>query len=123
MTCWWRLMRVLLDESVHVAFASDLAHGEVTTVRGLGWTGVSNGELLRRAAAAGFGALVTMDRNFEYQQNLTKTGLGVIVLNAPSSRIEDIRPLAPSVDQALAGLRPGQVLQVGTERRKARRRS
>ena len=113
-------MRVLLDESVHVAFARDLAQSEVTTVRGLGWTGVGNGELLRRAAAAGFDALVTMDRNLEHQQNVAQAGIGVIVLIAPSNRIGDLRPLAADVDQALASLQPGQVVHVGTEHWKVR---
>ena len=115
-------MRVLLDEPVPKAFARDLALHEVTTVRVLGWTGVGNGELLRRAAAAGYGALVTMDRNLEYQQYVAQAGIGVIVLIAPSNRIGDLRPLAAEVDQALASLQPGQVVHVGTEYWKARGR-
>lgn len=108
-------MRVLLDESVHRGFGRDLPLHAVSTVRGMGWTGVGNGELLRRAAAAGFEALVTMDRNLEYQQNVAHAEIGVIVLIAPSNRIVDLRPLAEQVDQALTNLRPGQVVNVGTE--------
>jgi hypothetical protein len=114
-------MRVLLDESVHVAFARDLTYGEVRTVRSLGWMGVGNGELLQRAVAHGFDALVTADRNFEYQQNIALSGLGVIILIAPSNRIDDLRPLASQVDEALAGVQPGQVVHVGTEFWKVRK--
>ncbi len=71
------------------------------------------GELLRRAAVAGFDALVTMDRSLEYQQNVAGVGLGVVVLIAPSNRVEHVLPLAPGIRRALATLRPGQVTHVG----------
>lgn len=71
--------------------------------------------MLRRAVAAGFDALVTMDRSLEHQQNVAGMGIASVVLIAPSNRIEDLRPLAAEVDQALASLQPGQVVHVGTE--------
>src|SRR5439155_26114669 len=43
-----------------------------------GGPGLKNGELLRMAADAGFDVFVTADRNLEFQQNLSQTGLGVI---------------------------------------------
>lgn len=76
---------------------------------------MTNGALLQQAEAAGFDAFVTMDRNLEHQQNLARITIGVIVLVAPSSRVEDLRPLAPKVEQALGRLRPGEVLPVGPE--------
>lgn len=42
-------MRVLLDENVPVDLALELGGHEVATVIGLGWEGIKNGELLRRA--------------------------------------------------------------------------
>ncbi len=109
-------MRVLLDESMPRRFAQALAGHDVITVRQMGWTSVGNGELLRRAAAAGFGALVTVDQSLEYQQNVARAELGVIVIIASSNRIVDVLPAAPSVLEALAGLQPGQVVRVGTRR-------
>lgn len=38
------------------------------TVQAAGWSSIKNGELLRRAAAAGFEVFLTPDRNLEYQQ-------------------------------------------------------
>lgn len=67
------------------------------------------------AASAGFDALVTVDRNLEYQQNVTQAEIGVIVLVAPSNRIEDLLPLTPELVRALDRLQPGQVIHVGTE--------
>ena len=86
------------------------------TVRQMGWSGVDNGELLRRAVAAGFDAFLTADQNLEYQQNIARVGLGVVVLIAPSNSPEDVVPLAPQVVEALATLGPGRVVRVGQQR-------
>jgi hypothetical protein len=42
-------VRVLLDESIPVDFAQDLAGLDAQTVIGLGWAGLKNGALLRQA--------------------------------------------------------------------------
>jgi len=42
-------VRVLLDENLPHDLAQALAEHEVVTVQGLGWSGLENGELLRRA--------------------------------------------------------------------------
>ena len=62
-------MRVLLDENLPVDLAAELVGHQVTTVSGLGWQGIKNGELLQRAQGT-FEVLVTMDRNLEFQQNI-----------------------------------------------------
>jgi len=89
---------------------------EIRTVQQMGWTSVQNGEPLRLAVAAGFEALVTGDRNFEYQQHIPRSGIGVIVLRARSNKREDILPLAPLVVAALETLVPGQIVHVGGSR-------
>ena len=52
-------MRVLLDECVPRALRNDLPGHEVTTVAEAGWAGVTNGELLRMAAAR-FDVMITL---------------------------------------------------------------
>ena len=79
-------MRVLLDEQVPVDLASALQGHSVDTVVGRGWTGITNGELLRRMAGE-YDALVTMDRGIEFQQNLTAMAVGVLLVRAPSNRM------------------------------------
>jgi hypothetical protein len=106
-------VRVLLDESVPRQLATELRSHDVRTVVQVGWTGVQNGELLRRTAEAGFEVLVTMDRNLEHQQNIARAGLGVLVIIARDSRVETVVPLAGSINTALSKLRPGMVLHVG----------
>jgi hypothetical protein len=58
----------------------------------MGWGGVENGELLRRAASAGFDAVLTKDAGVQYDLNLTNLPLAVVILHAPSNGIDDIRP-------------------------------
>lgn len=79
-------MRVLLDENLPIGLAGVLVGHEVATVAGLGWQGVRNGELLRRAAGP-FEALVTMDRNIEFQQALARQPFGAVLLRARSNRL------------------------------------
>ena len=70
-------MRVLLDENLdwRLRRSFDAGH-EVVTVRYRGWSGKTNGELLR-AAAAEFDVFVTLDLNLEYQQNVRALDLAV----------------------------------------------
>jgi len=106
-------VRVLLDESVPRQLAPELRGYDVQTVVQAGWTGVQNGELLRRGAAAGFEVLVTMDRNLEHQQNIVRSGLGVLVVVARDNRVETLLQLAESIRTGLSQVRPGMVLHVG----------
>ena len=78
----------------------------------MGWSGVENGELLRRATDAGFDALVTNDRGLEYQQNLTALPVAVVVVLAPANTIEAIRLAFPALLAALAVLRPREFVKV-----------
>lgn len=82
-------------------------------VQEVGWSSVKNGELLQREAAAGFEVLVTPDRNLEYQQNIPRAGLAVVVFRAHTNRIEDISPLVPRLLEVLPRVRPGMVTHVG----------
>ncbi|MBA2594915.1 MAG: DUF5615 family PIN-like protein [Pseudomonadota bacterium] len=105
-------MRVLLDEQLPRQLARHLSVHDVRTVQQEGWAGLTNGELLSRAAQAGFEVFLTGDQNLEYQQDLARSRLGVIVLVAPSNALEDLLPLIGSVLAALPTIGPGQVMRV-----------
>jgi hypothetical protein len=85
---------------------------EVETVIGLGWAGVQNGELLRRATRR-FDAFVTMDRNIEFQQVLARQSFGAVLIRARSNRMIHLQPLVPALLGALEGLKPGEIKRVG----------
>lgn len=105
-------LRILIDESLPIDLADELAPFTVATVRKLGWTGLKNGELLRRAETAGFTVLLTADQNLEYQQSIPDFELAVLVLLGPN-RIESLRTLVPSILAALPFLSPGSVMRLG----------
>jgi len=82
-------VRILLDESVPRRLAQHLKGAEVHSVHDRGWTGLKNGELLRRAESD-YDLFVTTDQNLQFQQHLTNYALGVIVLAAQSNRLADL---------------------------------
>ena len=104
--------RVLLDESVPHDLLLHLADVDVVTVQKLGWAGTKNGALLRAAREAGIQVLVTVDRRIEYQQNISKSGVALVVLEARSTRMPDILPLVPALRAVLPLVRVGEVTHV-----------
>jgi len=72
-------VKVLLDECVDWRLARDIIGHEVKTARQMGWTTITNGELLKLASEH-FDVFVTVDRNLAFQQNLALLPLLVVVL-------------------------------------------
>jgi predicted nuclease of predicted toxin-antitoxin system len=105
-------VRVLLDEQLPRQLARFLTGHDVRTVQQECWAGLKNGELLDAAEGAAFDVLLTGDQNLQYQQNLTKRKIGIVVLSAPSNALEDLLPLVPSVLKAVRDVAPGQVVRV-----------
>ena len=105
-------MKLLLDENLPHQLRHEISGHDCSTVAFMGWGGVENGELLRRAAGASFDALVTKDANVQYEQNLVNLPIAVVILHAPTNDIDDIRPLLPALLVRLATLPPNQVTHV-----------
>jgi predicted nuclease of predicted toxin-antitoxin system len=105
-------MRILLDENFPADFSKLLVGHEVFTVHALGWSGVKNGELLRRAQSV-CEVFVTLDRNIEFQQNLKILPFGVVVVRAISNRMADLTPLMAGILSAASRVGPGQVERAG----------
>lgn len=105
-------MRVLLDEQLPRQLAPVLTGHDVRTVQQESWAGLKNGALLAAADTAGFAVFLTGDQNLEFQQNLRKHRLGVVVLCAASNAIEDLLPLVPEALKAIESVQPGQVIRV-----------
>ena len=106
-------MRVLLDEQLPRQLARELTGHDVSTVQQQGWAGLKDGELLRRAADGAFEVFVTADQNLQFQQNLARSRLRVVVLVAQSNTLEDLLPLVPKLLIAIPGAEVGGVVRVG----------
>jgi hypothetical protein len=72
-------------------FTKEFVGYDVKTVPQMGWAGVKNGQLLALAEAE-FDVFITVDRNLSFQQNLPQFNMAVIVLQAPSNRLADLKP-------------------------------
>jgi hypothetical protein len=56
--------------------------------------------------------VLTGDQNLEFQQNISKRRLGVVVLRADSNALEDLLPVIPAALTAIEAVQPGHVVRV-----------
>lgn len=108
-------MRLLLDECVDRRFSKELPGHLVKTVPQMGWATIKNGELLA-LAEKDFDVFITVDRNLSFQQNLPKFNIAVLVLEAPSNRLADLKHLAPRVLGILPSLTKGKAETLSLKR-------
>jgi predicted nuclease of predicted toxin-antitoxin system len=106
-------MRLLLDECVNEQLRQHFPDHECQTARYAGFAGLENGELLEAAEAAKFDVLLTVDRGFEYQQNLAGRRIALIVFCGKSVLFEDLLPLMSACLDRLKSIRPGEVARIG----------
>ena len=88
-----------------VPLRRSLTRHEVHTVFELGWSTLSNGDLLDASETAGFEVFVTADSNLKFQQNLDSRRIALVVLSTPSwPRIRRcLSEVVSAVDLATAG--------------------
>ncbi len=89
-------MKILLDECVTKHLKPHLTDHEVFTVREMQWSGIKNGKLLALCAEHGFDLLLTIDKNLQYQQNLEKYPVIIVVLNSRNSTVEELVLFLPA---------------------------
>ena len=89
-------MRLLLDECVPRPLRHDLVGHDVHHVVDMGWSSKRNGELLRLMLAERFEALLTVDQNLQFQQNVRASGIGVVVVVARTNRLKEPTTTRPA---------------------------
>ncbi len=104
-------MNILLDECVPRRLGQHLTGYECKTVPQMGWGGIKNGRLLALAQER-FDVLLTADQKLQFQQNLERYHIGVVVLCAPSNDISDLLPFVPAILAALPSAKPGQAISL-----------
>ena len=104
-------MRVLIDECLPKKLKHELSGHTVFTVQEKGWSGIQNGELLRIAQIE-FDVWVTADKNIEYQQNLDRFDIAVVVLVASRNRLDVLLPLMPQLHTVLQVIQPPQIVYI-----------
>lgn len=105
-------MRILLDGNMPRAFAALLPGHRVTTVHQRRWSDLDD-RPLHDAAEGEFDAIITMDQNLRFQQNLRGRSLRILVLRATRNTLPVLAPLASLVLRALPEMVPGELREIG----------
>src|SRR5215469_6203437 len=74
-------MKILLDECVPQRLRNHFPGHECQSAQYAGFAGLESGDLLRAAEAAKFDVLLTVDRGFEYEQNLGRRQIAILILS------------------------------------------
>ena len=81
------------------------------TVQEMGWSSLSNGELLALMQTK-FDVFLTIDGSLVFQQSLKDLPFGLIVLSASTNQLEHLEPLVPSILNALEKIQPGEIVNI-----------
>jgi predicted nuclease of predicted toxin-antitoxin system len=90
-------MKLLLDENLPKKLKLDFPEHEIYTVSDKGWNGIQNRKLLKLLIEENFDALITFDKNLQYQQNFKKYTINVFVLTASINTYSELTKLSPKV--------------------------
>lgn len=105
------MRRVLFDENMPRRLRRDLREFSIRTAQEEGYSGFKNGELLRRVSPL-FQVFVSLDQRMQYQQNLAKFDIGLVVIDIPDTRLRFVRELLPEIRDAIARVAPGEVIVI-----------
>jgi hypothetical protein len=103
-------MRVLFDQGVPLPLSHHLTGHTVALAAEVGWSRLTNGELLRAAELSGYEVLVTTDKNLRYQQNLQERIMAIVVIS--HAQWPALAPHVERVAQAVDAVRPGSYVEV-----------
>ena len=106
-------MRILIDECVDPRIKPLFGDHTVTTVHEQSWDSLEDGPLLMLAQKE-FDVLVTIDGGLEYQQNLARFQIGVVVVHVPKNQLVHYRAIQKELLTAIEKIRPGQAIHVRT---------
>ena len=77
----------------------------------MGWTGKTNGELLKLAKGQ-FDVFLTVDQNLQYQQNLKNSEMAIVLIAVKNNRYETFKPVITKVQKALQTIQLGRLLRI-----------
>lgn len=103
-------MKVLFDQGTPAPLRRYPTEYAVDTLAEKGWSNKDNGALLDLAEQEGYDLFVTTDQNLRHQQNLAGRRIGIAVLL--SANWNEIRLCIGKTVQAIATVRPGEVIEV-----------
>jgi hypothetical protein len=103
-------MRILFDNGTPRGLAAFLTGHNVEEARLHGWEELENGALIEVAERAGFGLILTTDKNIRYQQDLTNRKIALVVLQ--HSQWPMVKLVAGTIVAAVNAAGPGSYVEV-----------
>ena len=109
-------MRIVIDEDIprELAPLFDGPGLDVRHVEDLGFKGMRNGDLLT-ALSETCDVFVTGDTNLQFQQNLARYDLAIVVLHPWRLVVDQIKPLIPHAIAAFATAPKNAVMTIGVD--------
>lgn len=104
-------MRLLLDECVPGPLRKEFSEYEVFTVEQVGLKGLRNRALLR-AASMDFDVLIRVDKGLEFQHNLKRLPIAIILISVRSNKLEVLKSLIPDVPAAMESISPREFIKI-----------
>jgi predicted nuclease of predicted toxin-antitoxin system len=104
-------MRILIDECLNWRLSRALTGHYAVSAQKMGWAGLKNSALLLEAEKQ-FDVFITGDLNLNFQQDVTKYNIAVVVLHAESTQLHHTLPLMSKVLTLLSTLKSGQFVDV-----------
>ncbi|HEY4271714.1 MAG TPA: DUF5615 family PIN-like protein [Candidatus Udaeobacter sp.] len=105
-------MRILFDQGTPVPLRAFLKDHQVITASEMGWSTLSNGQLLD-AAEREFDLLITTDQKLRSQQNLSGRKLAILVL--PFASWPRLESHTQKIVSRIPSLRAGEYIEVDLE--------
>ena len=102
-------MKILFDQGTPAPLRHELLGHEVSTAFEMGWSNLSNGDLLA-VAETSFDLLMTTDQNLRYQQNLESRKLAILVL--PTTSWPRIKRHVPQIVEAVRAMKHGDYHEI-----------
>jgi len=102
-------MKIILDENLPKYLKKLLKEYTVTTVQEEGWSGIKNGELIKRITQ-NFDVLITADKNLRYQQNLRNSK--IVIIQLYTNRLPFIKQIADQILCALKDIKAQQYIEI-----------
>ncbi|HWZ33596.1 MAG TPA: DUF5615 family PIN-like protein [Bryobacteraceae bacterium] len=104
-------MRIFIDACIDPRVAALFAEHDVSTAFDLGWHQLADHEVVGRCMGR-FDLLLTTDRGFEHEHNLSKLTFGIVIVHVLKNKVEFYRPLRDSIAEAVGRIGPGEVIHV-----------
>ena len=106
------MKKILIDECLPLRLKEEYSEHTVFTVQETGWQGKKDNDLFKLAVDEKFEVFITIDKNIGYQQNTKKIKLGIIVLDVPRTKLENLKSMTKKVLELISKMQPYTVYRL-----------